>query len=337
MASALLEPEQHLVPDPEIAHGDRPAAGGDEAYRLRVLDDRARLVPVRGRLDEQEGTALDLHPPDDRVPRAAVRVDGEDLVPRAELAQVLRLAAREEDVRVDGPRVHAERTGGDVARLHRLRVDEEEGGRTVPDEHPLPHPEEGARVDAHAVPEAERADPGDLPADEGQGGRLRVEDGTDRAHLVRARRRQEDPVDADLHRLEEQLRLRGVVGLDEEAGPAPLEVRDQVLEGDDLPVLRAHDDVLRRPAEPAHRALVLRLANRREPADLLAVEQERSVPKEDRGEATELLELVPGRVEDDLIEPGLERGGDDGPNVRLVLGGEGPHPYQPVHGGPHPR
>ncbi len=65
-------------------------------------------------------------------------------------------------------------------------------------------------------------------------------------------------MDPDLHRLEDQLRLGGVVDLDEETRLAPLEMSDQVLEGDDFPVLRPNHDVFRRAAQRAERGLVLR-------------------------------------------------------------------------------
>ena len=57
-----------------------------------------------------------------------------------------------------GARIHSEGPRADVSRLERLGVDEEETRGAVPHEHALPTPQQRARVDAHAVAEAERPD-----------------------------------------------------------------------------------------------------------------------------------------------------------------------------------
>src|SRR3990172_727242 len=246
VAAALLRAEEDLLADADLAHGLRSPIGHDEANRLRVLDDRRVSVARRLRLDQQEGPAFHLDPTDDHAACAALRVDRQDLVPCAELAEVLRLAVRQEHVRVDGARGHAKWAGSDVPRLDRLAVDQEEARGAVPDEHALPHAEHRACVDAHAVPEAERADRRDLRAEQPDAHLDGLQEAADLADVLRGRRGEQDPVHADLHRLEEQLRLRGVADLDEEPRAAPLEGGDEVLEGDDLPVLRPHDDVLRR-------------------------------------------------------------------------------------------
>src|SRR6266487_4962373 len=111
----------------------------------------------------------------------ARRIDREDLVPGAQLAEILRLAVGQVDVRVHGARVDTERPRADVSRLERLGVDEEEARRAVPHEHALPAPQQRASVDAHAVAEAERPNRGDRPSDERYGLTVRLEDGPQRA------------------------------------------------------------------------------------------------------------------------------------------------------------
>src|SRR6266540_1094915 len=71
-------------------------------------------------------------------------------------------------------------------------------------------------------------------------------------------------------------------------------------------------------------------------AERIVVEKERVVLQENRREAAETCQRGIGCRQHDLIEPSLECGRDDRPNVSFVPAGKGPHPHQAVHGA-HPR
>src|SRR3990172_3927613 len=122
----FLRPQEDRLPDLDLAYRLRAPLRGHEADRLRVLDDRREAVARALRLDEEERPPFHLDPPDNHAPRSPLRVDREDLVPGPQFAQVLRLAVRQEYVRVDRTRVHAERPGRDVARLAPLPFDHEQ-------------------------------------------------------------------------------------------------------------------------------------------------------------------------------------------------------------------
>src|SRR6266702_4796733 len=237
MPAAFFRSQEHHVALMDLPDGDRSPGRGDEANRLRVLDNRRDAATARLRLDEHERPAFDLQAADDHGPRAARRIDREDLVPCAQLAEVLRVAVGQVDVRVHGACIDSEGTRADVSRFERLGVDEEKPRGAIPHEHPLPGAQQGARVDAHAVAEAERPDRGDRGPFEWHDLAERFEDRPQRADLLRPGGREEDAVHADLHRFKEELRLHGIVDFDEEASAASLEVRDQVLQRDDLPIL----------------------------------------------------------------------------------------------------
>src|SRR5438552_3481180 len=118
-----------------------------------------------------------------------------------------------------------------------------------------------------------------------------ITEGADRRDLPRRRGCQKDPIHPDLHRLEEQLRFRGVMDLDEKPRPASLEMCDQVLDRDDLPVFRPDDDMFRRSTQRADRGLILRGPYRREAADRFVIEREDVVRQEDRREVADALEV----------------------------------------------
>jgi len=153
---------------------------------------------------------------------------------------------------MDGAGIHAKGTGRNVTGFERLRVDQEQPGCRVAHEHAFPGAEEGAGVDAHPIAETEASGGGDPSPHQGNLDPIRIEDRAQRADLLGRRCRQEDPVDADFHGLEDEFGLRGIVDLDHEPRLAPLEVGDQIFERDDFPILRLDDEVPRLPAHPTN-------------------------------------------------------------------------------------
>src|SRR5438105_15237511 len=120
--------------------------------------------------------------------------------------------------------------------------------------------------------------------------------------------------------------------LDEKPRPASLEMRNQVLDRDDLPVFRSDNDMLRRPPQRADRGLILRGPDRRESTDRFVVEHEDVLRQENRREVAEALE---GRIrlrQDDLIESRFQCGRDERPDHSFVLAGKGPQPYRAIQG-----
>src|SRR5436309_10550037 len=215
VAAAFLHSQEDLRPDLEVAHSEGSAVDRHESYRFRILDDRGVAAVIDFGFDKEQRSALNLHPTDNDGPRAPFRVHGEHVVAGAQFAEILGCARGQIDVGVDGARVHSKRTRGHVARLDRFGMDQEKAGRTVADEHPLAAPQEGARVDAHPVAEAEGTYRRDFCAHETDGLRERFEEGTNGPDLVRRRGCQENAVRAHFHRLEDQFRFHSIVDLHE--------------------------------------------------------------------------------------------------------------------------
>src|SRR6266581_680911 len=241
-------------------------------------------------LDTEQRSAFDFHPTDDHRTGAAFRVYREDVVACAEFTEILRRASGQIDIGMDGSRVHTEWPGGHVARLDRLRMDQEKARRGVAHEQPFAAPEERGRIDAHTVAEADSSRPRDFRPHQANILLKGFEQGTNGPNLIGRGGHQENAVGAHLHRLEGELRFHDIMDLHEQPGPAPLEKRDQVLERDDLPRFRPDDYVLRRATQRADQGLVLRRADRREPSDFGLAEQERDALQENRRETPEPLE-----------------------------------------------
>ena len=243
MARGPLVEQQHLVAGRQIRHGGAALPGVD-LDGLGVLEQRLHPVAVDLRLDPEHRALFDLHPADHGLAGLPVVVDDLNLVAAAQFREVRGPAAGRPGVRVDCAGVHAERPGGDVRRLRGLGVDEEQPAAHTPHQHAFVVVHQAPGVDADAVghPRA---------FDVGHGCPLKVERlafGVV-AHfhglpdLVGIVGVEQHPVGADLERLERGLGLlRGSDARDQVGLLA--DPRDEVLEGDDRPVVADHDGVV---------------------------------------------------------------------------------------------
>src|SRR5438128_10398233 len=122
MAAPLLQTEEDPIAHPDLAHTNRSAVRCYETNRFRVLDDRGIAAVVALALDKEKRSTFDFHATDDHRTGAAFRVHCQDVVARAECAEILGRASGQIDVRLAWTRGYPEWTGAPLPRLNRLRI-----------------------------------------------------------------------------------------------------------------------------------------------------------------------------------------------------------------------
>src|SRR5207245_2589202 len=117
MAAHLLQTEEDPIAQPDLAHTNRSAVRCYETNRFRVLDDRGIAAVVGLGFDKEKRSTFDFHATDDHRTGAAFRVHCQDVVARAEFAEILGRASGQIDVRMDWSGVHPEWTAAHLLGL----------------------------------------------------------------------------------------------------------------------------------------------------------------------------------------------------------------------------
>src|SRR2546422_11717957 len=89
MAAPLLQTEEDPIAHPDLAHTNRSAVRCYETNRFRVLDDRGIAAVVGPGLDKEKRSTVDFHATDDHRTGAAFPVHCQEVVPPAEVAEIL--------------------------------------------------------------------------------------------------------------------------------------------------------------------------------------------------------------------------------------------------------
>src|SRR2546422_2161840 len=127
MAAPLLQTEEDPIAHPDLAHTNRSAVRCYETNRFRVLDDRGIAAVVGLGFGKEKRATFDFHAADDHRTGAAFPVHCQDVVARAEFAEILGRASRQIDVRTDWTPVHPGRTGGHLSDRKSTRLNSSHG------------------------------------------------------------------------------------------------------------------------------------------------------------------------------------------------------------------